>query len=90
MGFGGVVAAMITSLKNNDRRKQRTQFDKDKAGGYGNGEKVEFDFPEVTPQVLRSIRDRLQQERKQLVRKRLVVFSCLLTILIVLFIAMML
>lgn len=84
MGGEGVMMAMITSLRNNSRRKQRTQFDKDTVGGYGSGEKVEFDFPEVTPHVLRNIRDRLQKERRQMLIKRSILFVIISTILIVL------
>ena len=86
MGFGGSVAAMITSLKNNDRRKNRTQFDKDKAGGYGDGQKVEFDFPEVTPEVLKDIRNRLTEEKKRTFQKRIIIFSIATSIIIALLI----
>lgn len=75
MGGEGAMMAMITSLKNNSRRKKRTQFDKDKLGGYGDGERVEFDFPEVTPEILKSIRERLLQERNQLIIKRRILFA---------------
>lgn len=75
MGFGGSVSAMITSMKNNDRRKKRTQFDKNCAGGYGECEKLEFNLPKATPQMLKELRIRLIKERQQLFLKRLVVFS---------------
>lgn len=83
MGGEGAMMAMITSLKNNGRRKKRTQFDKENLGGYGNGEKVEFDFPEITPEVLRAIRDLLQKERRQLLWKRGVLFALIIPILII-------
>lgn len=86
MGGEGAMMAAIISLKNNSRRKNRNQFDKDKLGGYGNGEKVEFDFPEVTPEVLRNIRERLQKERRQLLWKRGILFLIITVILLTLLI----
>ena len=82
MGGEGAMMAAITSLKNNSRRNKRLQFDKNKAGGYANGEKIEFDFPEVTPEVLRVIRNRLQKERMQLMTKRVVLFLIVVSVLI--------
>lgn len=84
MGGEGAMMAMITSLTNNSRRKKRTQFKKENVGGYGDGEKVEFDFPEVTPEVLRAIRDRLQKERKLLLIKRGVLFFIITTVILIL------
>jgi len=83
MGGEGAMMAMITSLKNNSRRKNRNQFNKDKLVGYGNGEKMEFDFPEVTPEILRKIRDRLQKERRQSLLKLGVSFSIVIVVLMV-------
>ena len=85
MGGEGAMMAAITSLKNNSRRHKRVQFDKDKVGGYANGEKLQFDVPEVTPEVLRNIRDRLQKERRQLLWKRGVLLLIIALILIILF-----
>ena len=79
MGGEGAMMAMITSLRNNNRRKNRTRFDKDKLGGYDDGQKIEFDFPEVTPEVLIKIRDRLQNERMVLLWKRKIIFAIILT-----------
>lgn len=45
MGGGGSVSAMIASLRLNNRRGKRTQFDK-KLGF--DIEKTEYDFPEVS------------------------------------------
>ena len=83
MGGEGAMMAMITSLKNNSRRKKRTQFDKNKVGSFGTIEKVEFDFPEITPEVLINIRDRLQKERRQLFWKQAILFTIIITILII-------
>ncbi len=84
MGGEGAMMAMITSLKNNSRRNKRTQFDKQNAGGYGTREKADFDFPEVTPEVLKNIRERLQKEHKQLQWKRAVLFTIITIALITL------
>ncbi|HLT33690.1 MAG TPA: hypothetical protein VKZ98_07875 [Aquaticitalea sp.] len=83
MGGEGAMMTMITSLKNNNRRKKRAQFDIEKIGSYGDGEKVEFDFPEVTPEVLKNIRDRLQKERRQLMIFRYVLVAIATIILII-------
>ena len=82
MGGEGSMMGMIISLRNNSRRKNRKQFEKDTSGSYGDGKKVEFDFPEVTPEVLRAIRDRLQKERKQLMLKTLFIFLTVVIVLI--------
>ncbi|MEO6347255.1 MAG: hypothetical protein ABIO60_05020 [Aquaticitalea sp.] len=86
MGGEGAMMAMITSLRNNSRRKNRTQFDKDPIGSYGDAKRVEFDFPEITPQVLKTIRDRLLKEKKQLMLKTWILFSIVVTVVIILFV----
>ena len=81
MGGEGSMMAMITSLKNNKNlRRNRTRFDKDKLGGYGDFEKLEFNFPEATPQVLKEIRERLINERKIIRRKTIVVFISIVVV----------
>jgi hypothetical protein len=83
MGGEGAMMAAIASLKNNSRRKKRTQFDKNKTGGYGELENAEFDFPEVTPEILLQIKNKLQKERKQVLFKRSVLFSVITIIVII-------
>lgn len=83
MGFGGSVQAMITSLKNNDRRRKKHKpFDKNKVGGYGESSKPEYDFPEATPEILSEIRERLIKERKVRVVKIIVVTVVLVAALV--------
>ncbi|MEZ4801929.1 MAG: hypothetical protein R2797_04090 [Gelidibacter sp.] len=86
MGGEGAMMAMITSLKNNGRRHKRIQFDKDKVGGYGNSEKVEFDFPKATPQMLQQIREKLQKERRRRFYRQVAVLTIILIVLIVIYI----
>ena len=76
MGFGGATAAMIASLKNNNRRSKREAFDgwitSDKES---KGIKVEH----VSEERLQEIRDKLRKERKLLFRKRLIVSILIIT-----------
>lgn len=73
MGFGGAVSAMITSLKNNSRQKKRAHFDKNSTGGYGDYQKPEYNFPEATPQVLRQVREKMENQKKVFQRKAIIV-----------------
>ena len=69
MGFGGSAAAMITSLKNNARRrKTREHFSRDKLGFGKKGALDEFDFPKATPEQLLAIKEKMRKEN----RKRLI------------------
>lgn len=75
MGFGGAAMAMITSLKNNNRRKHRKAFEKmGEYAGYGIGtyNKSSLKFKKATKAQLQAIRIRLAKEKKQLFLKRLI------------------
>ncbi|WP_103069887.1 hypothetical protein [Aquimarina sediminis] len=62
MGFGGSVAAMITSLKNNSRRSKREAFDGwTERDQESQGIKVE----PVSEEQLQEIRDKLKKQRKK-------------------------
>lgn len=59
MGFGGSVAAMITSLKNN-KRERKTRFDKD----MGQVDRKPFvDHKKSSPEQLAALRERIKQEQ---------------------------
>ncbi len=80
MGFGGAAAAMITSLKNNNRRNKREAFD-----GWSNSDTSSqgIKVAPVSEELLQEIRNKLKKQRKVLFRKR-VLASCILVILILL------
>lgn len=65
MGFGGAVQAMITTLKNNEKmRSKRSKF-KTSVGSYRRKQKPEYDFPEATPELLETIKEKLQKEQRR-------------------------
>jgi len=77
MGFGGSTAAMITSLKNNNRRVKREAFDGWKPSDKeSQGIKVE----PVSEEVLQEIRDLLKRQRQTLFRRRLIGFGIAIVI----------
>jgi len=84
MGFGGATAAMIASLKNNNRRSKREAFD-----GWTSSDKKSkgIEIEEVSEEVLEEIRNKLKKQRQSLFRKRLlgfVVFLILISGLLIL------
>ncbi len=79
MGFGGSTAAMITSLKNNNRRNKReafegwTGFDKESQG---------IKIEPISEELLQEIRDTLQRQRQVLFRKRLIGFGLMIILIV--------
>jgi len=56
---------MFSSLKSNKSiMLDKSSRFKKTLGGYGDLDKSQFDFPKVTPEDLKNIRDRLQKEKK--------------------------
>jgi len=71
MSFGGAVSSMITSLRNNEKlRSKRKHFDKNAVGSYSEKAKPEYDLPEATPRVLRSIKTKMQEDQRKTFIKR--------------------
>ncbi len=69
MGFGGAAAAMITSLKNNNRRNKREAFDGWTASDKeSQGIKIE----PVSEDALAKIREKLKRQRKTAFYKNLI------------------
>lgn len=64
MGFGGSVSAMITSLKNN-ARKRKTLYDNKDFFNKVSSTKTYVTDKKATPQQLREIRKRLEKENKK-------------------------
>ena len=80
MGFGGSAAAMIASLKANKRKRVST-FDKIKDFKEGKEIKVHFKN-KATPKQLKEIREKIQEENKKALTKKVVLISVLLIIII--------
>jgi len=89
MGFGGSAAAMNAAMKNNRNLLKKRKRLKDNLGGYSNGERPEFDFPEATPKVLSAIRERLLQENEIVRRQRFIAFIAIASVLIIGFVIIM-
>jgi len=82
MGFGGSVHAMITSLKNN-KRKRTTLFEKEiieNNGAYGKFN----DTKKMSPLEFRKFQDKLKEERKRSRRKFLIVYASVMTVVVAL------
>lgn len=73
---------MITSLKNNKRRrKNHVPFNKNKLGNHNN-EKPEYDFPEATPEVLAKIKSDIIKEQKSQLVKTIIIFIVLVALIV--------
>lgn len=73
MGGGGSIAGMITSLKNNNRRKVRIPFSKNKIYKIKKETLDDYDFPDSTPEQLKIIRERLIAYNRQVAIKSSVI-----------------
>ena len=82
MGFGGAVSAMITSLKNNNRRKKRNPFSKEKDYAVKKDTINNYTFPEATPELLEKIKNDLIIHN----RKKTITTIILTAIIIIIFI----
>jgi len=86
MSFG-VVQTMITTLKNNEKmRSKRDKFKRPLKSRYPKT-KPEYNFPKATPEMLRSIRERLIKENKIRMTKVIILTIILFSALIVLIVA---
>jgi len=73
------IQAMITSLKNNNRRQQRTPFDKESIYLSSNDEKKKPQFKKATQKQLLKIKERLHRSNNVYQRK-LIGLTVLITI----------
>lgn len=72
MGFGGAAAAMITSLKNNNRKKERTRY---KGFGKSDNESKGLIKKKVSKEALQKIRSKIKAEHKKATIKIVVLTS---------------
>lgn len=75
-----MISGMITSLKNN-KRKRISTFDKIENFKEGKNIKVYFD-KKATPHQLKKIKDKLEQENKKLLKRNIIIFTIGLLIII--------
>ena len=71
MGFGGAAAAMIASIKNNNRRKQREPFDNYKSSVKGDSR---IPIKPISKTELNKIKTKIKTENKALFKKQLLIF----------------
>lgn len=77
MGGGGFARAMNIAIKNNRKLLPKRDRFKRTFGKYSNDKKPEYNFPKAQAHVLRQIRERLIEERKQRTKKRVILFMFL-------------
>ena len=73
MGFGGAALAAITSLKNNSRRGDRTNYFK-KGNDKSSGESTGIPVVKISEEKRKAVRDRLIAENKQHQRNFMLIF----------------
>lgn len=83
MGGGGSMGAANASLKNNRSLLNKREKFKRRLG-YSYSGKPEYDFPKSRPHILRQIKARLIEERKQRTKIRFIVFITISIVLITL------
>ena len=76
----GSIAAMVTSLKNNKRERVST-FKKMKDFKEGKNIQVSFD-KSATPHQLKNIREKLQKENKQILKRNIIILIFIMIVLI--------
>jgi len=81
MGFGGSGSMNIVMKNNRNLLKKRKKF-VNTLGGYDSSKKTEYNFPESNKRVLRDVREKVKHENKEIFKKRVIVFSFLVILLI--------
>lgn len=76
MGFGGSVAAMIATIKNNKRNRVST-FKKIKELKKSKKSELHFE-KKANPIELKKIRDKIQKENELVFRKKIIIVTLLL------------
>ena len=87
MGFGGV-GSMNIVMKNNRnllRNGNREKF-KNGLGSHSVSEKLEFNLPKASPQLLKAIREKMIFDNEQRQHKKNIVFAFIIIALITLFV----
>jgi len=72
----GFAQFMVSSMKSNSRRQERTPFDKESIYLSGNSKKEKPQFKKATKEQLLKIRDRMK-ENNTAYQQKLIGFTCL-------------
>ena len=82
MSFGGVVSAMVTSLKNN-KRSRPSAFEKLEKNGIEYSSKTELHFDKnATKHQLKKIREKIKKENHVRFRNKIIIIAGFVIILI--------
>jgi len=83
MGFGSV-GAMNATIKNNRKLLSNVGHEKFKRtfGAYKSKRKPEYDFPKAQPHALRRLKERVKYENEQILKRRIIAFIAIATLLI--------
>lgn len=86
MSWGGAVAAMVSSLKNNARVKRTKIFDKEHKGGFGSAPTHD---KKVSKEELATIKSKIKAQATQRKRRQIValLFSLIITIVVLVILA---
>ncbi len=81
MGFGSATG-MITSLRNNCRRKVHAAFVKEKIYKTKKGSLKDYDFPNATPELLEEIRQKLKAYNRKMFIQNLIITILVLSVIV--------
>ncbi|MAY23578.1 MAG: hypothetical protein CMC74_12420 [Flavobacteriaceae bacterium] len=83
MGFGGSVAAMIASLKNN-KRDRTTLYDKDKKGKNASGSSYGafVDHKKMSPEEFKAFQQKLKEKKKAETKRQLILFGVIVLVVV--------
>ena len=86
MSWGGAVAAMVSSLKNNALAKRTKVFDKEHKGGFGSAPTYD---KKVSKEALDTIKSEIKTRASQRKRRQFIAFllSLIITLIVVLIFA---
>ena len=85
MSFGGSVSAMLSSLKNNSRKKRKTIFDKD--GHTNSGRHLNnLINKKATPEQLAEIKQKLDKQNKKARKKNLIILTIVVIFIVLSFV----
>jgi len=86
MSWGGAVAAMVSSLKNNALAKRTKVFDKEHKGGFGSAPTYD---KKVSKEELATIKSKIKAQATQRKRRQIMalLFSLIITIVVLVILA---
>jgi len=76
------MGAMNSIIKNNRNLLKKRKRLVNTLGGYDPSKKTEYDFPKSNKRILRAVREKVLRENKEILKKRIILFSFLIVLLI--------